>query len=128
MIDWESFTGFHEDHFRKFLEGPDGSTGTFDLLVRPVPETDQDAKSHFLRYQLSVPMPDREVIAWVRKGSDTLAKLRAIFGGSGGLDPDTLERLAETGVPLALRLAKRGTNDNRTFIEIEGFVALGWAP
>jgi hypothetical protein len=128
MIDWESFTGFHEDHFRKFLEGPDDSAGTFDLLVRPVPETDEDAKSHFLRYRLSVPMPDREVIAFIRRNSDTHAKLRAIFGGSGGLDPDTIARLGETGVPLALKLAKRATNDGRNFVEIDGFVALGWAP
>ena len=128
MIDWESFIGFHDDHFRKFLEGAEGATGTFDLLVRPEPQTAEDASAHFLRYRLSVPMPDREVIAWIRKDSDVLAKLRAIFGGSGGLDPGTITRLGETGVPLTLKLAKRRTNDDRTFIEIEGFVALGWAP
>ncbi|TAE74966.1 MAG: hypothetical protein EAZ84_10065 [Verrucomicrobia bacterium] len=128
QIDWESFLGFHDDHFRTFLEGPDKAEGTFDLLVKPEPETPEDATSHFLRYRLSVPMPDRDVVAWVRKDSDTLAKLRAIFSGSGGLDAATVNRLGETGVPLALRLAKRETNDGRSFVEVDGIVSLGWAP
>ena len=57
-----------------------------------------------------------------------MARLRGIFDGSGGFDQETLDRLAETGVPLVLALVKRNTNDGRSFVEIEDFVAVGWGP
>lgn len=128
MIDWDSFIGFHEDRFRKFLEAEPGPAAAFDLLVKPEAETEEDKASHFLRYRLTVPMPDREVVAWVRKDSAALAKLRAIFDGSGGFDEETITRLSDTGVPLTLTLAKRATNDGKTFVEIEEFRSVGWGP
>ncbi len=128
MIDWESFIGFHDDHFRKFLEGPAGKSGIFDLLVKPEPEQAGDGAAHFARYRLSVPMPGRETVAWIPKESVALARLRAIFDGSGGFDKATVDRLAETGVPLVLALEKKATNDGRDFIEIRDFVAIGWGP
>jgi hypothetical protein len=128
MIDWESFIGFHDDHFRKFLEGPVGKSGIFDLLVKPEPEEPGDAAALFVRYRLSVPMPNRETIAWIPRKSVPLARLKAIFDGSGGFDKATIDRLAGTGVPLVLALEKRPTNDGREFIEIKDFVAIGWGP
>jgi hypothetical protein len=128
-IDWESFIGFHDDHFRKFLEGPSGKSGIFDLLVKPEPEQPGDAAAHFVRIRLSVPMPGRESVAWIRKDSVALARLRAIFDGSGGFDKATVDKLlAETGVPLVLALVKRDTNDGRSFIEIDDLTAVGWGP
>ncbi len=74
-------------------------------------------------------MPGRESVAWIRKDSVALARLRAIFDGSGGFDKATVDKLlAETGVPLVLALVKRDTNDGRSFIEIEDFTAVGWGP
>lgn len=128
MIDWDSFVGFHEDHFRKFLEAPPGPGASFDLLVRPEAETAEDKASLFLRYRLTVPMPGREVVAWVRKSSDAHAKLLAIFDGSGGFDKETITRLSDTGVPLTLTLAKRTTHDGKSFVEIEEFRSIGWGP
>lgn len=128
MIDWESFIGFHDDHFRKFLEGPAGKSGIFDLLVKPEPEQAGEGAAHFVRFRLSVPMPGREAEAWIPKESVALARLRAIFDGSGGFDKATVDRLAETGVPLVLALEKKTTNDGRDFIEIRDFVAIGWGP
>lgn len=128
MIDWDSFIGFHEDHLRKFLDGPSPASGSFDLLVKPEAVTEQDDASHFLRYRLMVPMPGREVVAWVRKDSMALAKLRAIFDGSGGFDKETIARLSDTGVPLTLTLAKRANHDGTTFVEIEEFRSVGWGP
>ena len=128
MIDWDSFIGFHEDHLRKFLDGPSPASGSFDLLVKPEAVTEEDKASLFLRYRLMVPMPGREVVAWVRKGSDAHAKLLAIFDGSGGFDQETIARLSETGVPLTLTLAKRTTHDGKTFVEIEEFRSVGWGP
>ena len=40
----------------------------------------------------------------------------------------TVERLAETGVPVVLALEKKLTNDGRDFIEIKDVVAIGWGP
>ncbi len=128
MIDWESFIGFHDDHFRKFLEGPSGKSGIFDLLAKPEPDAADTAAAHFVRYRLRVPMPGRETVAWIPKESVALARLRAIFDGSGGFDRATVDRLAETGVPLVLALEKKTTNDGRDFIEIKDFVAIGWGP
>lgn len=128
MIDWESFIGFHDDHFRKFLEGPSGKSGIFDLLAKPEPDATDTAAAHFVRYRLTVPMPGRETVAWIPKESVALARLRAIFDGSGGFDKATVDRLAETGVPLVLALEKKTTNDGRDFIEIKDFVAIGWGP
>ena len=128
MIDWESFIGFHDDHFRKFLEGPSAKSGIFDLLVKPELDATDAPAAHFVRYRLTVPMPGRESVAWIPKESVALARLRAIFDGSGGFDKTTVERLAETGVPLVLALEKKTTNDGRDFIEIKDFVAIGWGP
>lgn len=128
MIDWESFIGFHDDHFRKFLEGPPGKSGIFDLLVKPDTATPDDPAAHFVRYRLSVPMPGRETVAWIPKESVALARLRAIFDGSGGFDKATVDQLMETGIPLVLALEKKKTNDGRDFIEIKDFVAIGWGP
>lgn len=128
MIDWESFIGFHDDHFRKFLEGPTGRSGIFDLLVKPEPEQAGDNAAYFVSYRLSVPMPGRETVAWIPKETVALARLRAIFDGSGGFDKATVERLAETGIPLVLALEKKLTNDGRDFIEIKDVVAIGWGP
>jgi hypothetical protein len=128
MIDWDSFIGFHEDHLRKFLEGPSPASGSFDLLVKPEAVTEQDEASLFLRYRLMVPMPGREVVAWVRKSSDAHAKLLAIFDGSGGFDQETIKRLSDTGVPLTLTLAKRATHDGKAFVEIEELRSVGWGP
>lgn len=128
MIDWESFIGFHDDHFRKFLEGPVGRSGIFDLLVKPEPEQAGDDTAFFVSYRLSVPMPDRETVAWIGKETVPRARLQAIFDGSGGFDKATVERLAETGIPLVLALEKKKTNDGRDFIEIKDVVAIGWGP
>jgi hypothetical protein len=73
-------------------------------------------------------MPGREAVAWIPKESVALARLRAIFDGSGGIDKATVDQLAETGVPLVLALEKKKSNDGREFIEIKDFVAVFWGP
>ncbi|WP_193214185.1 hypothetical protein [Luteolibacter marinus] len=124
MIDWESFVGFLDDHFRKFIEGPADRHAILDLFVKP-----GDESGLFFRYHLSVPMPGRECDAFIRKDSVAFARLRSVFDGSGGYDLETVNRMtASNGLPLVLALVKRETNDGRTFIEIEDFVAAGWAP
>ncbi|MCW1913793.1 hypothetical protein OJ996_09415 [Luteolibacter sp. GHJ8] len=127
-VDWEAFIGFHDDHFRKFAEGPAGRSGIFQLLVKPDP-AENEAGSHFQRFRLNVPMPDREQLAWVRKDSEALAKMRSVFGGTPNLDKASVEEmLAHQGVPLVLTLEKKETNDGRPIIEITGYVAFGWGP
>jgi hypothetical protein len=127
-VDWEAFVGFHDDHFRKFAEGPAGRSGIFQLLVKPDP-AENEAGSHFQRFRLTVPMPDREQLAWMKKDSVALAKLRAVFEGGPSLDKATVEEMvAHQGVPLVLALEKRETNDGKSFIEITDYVAFGWGP
>jgi hypothetical protein len=127
-VDWEAFIGFHDDHFRKFAEGPVGRSGIFQLLVKPDP-AENEAGLHFQRFRLNVPMPGREQLAWVRKDSEALAKMNSVFDGTPGLDKASVEEmLAHQGVPLVLALEKKATNDGRAIIEITGYVAFGWGP
>jgi hypothetical protein len=128
-VNWESFVNFHDDLFRKFIEGPPGKTGVFHVLVKPEPLAAGEAESHFVRYRLSVPMPKREQLAWMRKDSVALARLRGIFEGSGKMEKPVVDKLAATdGIPLVLSLAKREANDGQKFIEITDLVGLGWGP
>jgi hypothetical protein len=127
-VDWEAFVGFHDDHFRKFAEGPVGQTGIFQLLVKPDP-AENEAGSHFNRFRLAVPMPDREQLAWMRKDSVASVKLHAVFDGGPSLDKASVaEMVAHQGVPLVLALAKKETNDGRSIIEITDYIAFGWGP
>jgi hypothetical protein len=127
MIDWETFIGFHDDHFKKLLDGPVNARGQFDVLVKPEP--DSPDQPHFGRYRLRVPMPGRETVAWIRKDSMGLARLRALFEGSSGIDKPTIDQaVAEEGIPMVLTLVKRQTNDGRGYIEIEDFIAVSWDP
>lgn len=126
-VDWEAFVAFNDDHFRKLLVGPPDQSGILNLLVKP--ETGAEPSPHWTRYRLSVPMPDREATAWVRKDSVALAQLKSIFDGENGLNKETVDKLvAETGIPLRLAITKRRTNDGREFIEVTDMVAIGWAP
>jgi hypothetical protein len=125
-IDWEAFIGFHDDHFKKLLEGPVDQTTVVDLLVKP--ETGEEPSPYYTRYRLSVPMPGREATSWVPNNSVASARIRSVFDGAGGFDKATVDRLVEeTGVPLRLALTKRRTNDGREFLEVSDLVAVGWA-
>jgi hypothetical protein len=129
MVDWESFIGFHDDHFRSFVQGPAGRSGIFDLFIQPLPEQAGAAAAHFVRFRLGVPMPGREAEAWIPKESVALARLRAILDGSGGFDKATVDLLlAADGIPVVLALEKKSTNDGRDFLEIKDLVAIGWSP
>jgi hypothetical protein len=125
-IDWESFIAFNDDHFRNLLAGPADQSGILDLLVKP--ETGEEPSPHYSRYRLSVPMPDREATAWVRKDSVALARLKSVFDGVNGYDKSAVDAMvAESGVPLRLAVAKRRTNDGREYLEVVDLVAVGWA-
>jgi hypothetical protein len=125
-IDWEAFTGFHDDHFKKLLEGPVDQPRVLDLLVKP--ETGEEPSPHYTRFRLNVPMPGREATSWVRKDSVALARLKSVFDGAGGFDKATVDQLvAETGVPLRLAVTKRRTNDGQEYLEVVDLVAVGWA-
>ena len=127
-VDWEAFVGFHDDHFRKFAEGPVGRSGIFQLLVKPDPSENEEG-AHFQRFRLGVPMPDREQLAWMKKDAVGLAKLRAVFQGGPSLDKATVDKMVEgQGVPVVLALEKKETNDGKAFIEITDYVAFGWGP
>lgn len=128
-VNWESFVNFHDDLFRKFAAGPAEATGVFHVLVKPDPPATGEAESSFSRFKLSVPMAGREQLAWIRKDSVALAKLRGVFERSGQPDQELMDRLlSEEGLPFSLKLAKRQPNERQQFIEIIDFVAIGWLP
>ncbi len=127
-VDWESFVSFHDDQFWKFVQGPAGSSGIFYVLAHPEPAAAAATTMQLARYRLSVPMPGRSLSVWIRKGSVGFARLRSVFAGSDGFEENEINRLAETGVPVVLSLAKRQAADGRTFVEIEDLVAVGWGP
>lgn len=128
-VDWESFAGFSEDDFRKFSEGPVGASGVFHLIVRPDPPAESDAETFFLRFRLSVPMPNREQISWAARKSSVTPALRKIFDGEG---PYTREQVkdyvAKGGLPMVLGLEKKTNGSGQDFLEITEFISLGWGP
>lgn len=122
-VEWETFVGFYEDHFRHFIDGPADTTGAFDLLIWPADPPDE---GNSWRYQLRAPMPGRETVAYARKNYTASARLVALFNGADGIDKDSLKQFSRDGVPIALKLAKRSTADKRTYIEILEVISVGW--
>ena len=127
-VDWDSFIGFHDDQFWKFVQGPADHSGIYYVLVQPDQTASGTAAANFASYRLSVPMPGRSLSVWIRRDSVGFARLRSVFAGSGGFEEAEVRRLDKTGVPLVLALAKRHTADDHTFVEIEDVVAVGWGP
>ena len=124
---WESFVSFHDDLFQKFVDGPTDQHAILHLLVKPGAPTTPE--SSYRRFQLSVPMPGRNTEGYIRKDALALARLNSLFNGAGGYSKAIIDELIKAdGLPLILALVKRETNDGRSFIEIEDFVAAGWAP
>jgi len=121
-VDWEAFTGFHEDRFRKFVEGPAGSSGVFRVLVHREPPGAKDAASRHVRFRLSVPMPDREQVVWVARDSGELERIEAALG-----DPDAGPGAGGEGVPVVLGL-KKSVYSGKTYFEVSELVAIGWDP
>jgi hypothetical protein len=127
-IGWDSFLGFHEDHFKKLLDGPAGRSGIFELFVKAV---DGPENPHYERFELSVPMPGRKATAYARINSVALARLRAELGGSGSFDATMIETLNREvgGVPLVLALEKHEAPDGRgSYLVIVDLVAVQWGP
>ena len=128
-VNWENFINFHDDLFRKFTEGPPGTSGVFHVYVKPETPAPGDAESHFVRFRLSVPMPGREHTAFIRKDSVSLAVLKSNFEGSGEWNKEQADLMLKgTGGPATLKLSKRKTNDERSYIEIDELVGIGWKP
>ena len=129
-VNWENFINFHDDLFRKFAEGPAGSTGEFHVKIRPEPLQEGEAERLHARFRLSVPMPGREYLAYMRKDSVAMAVLRKNLDGSGEWNKEQVDLVIEEmgGIPVILKLAKRTTNDNRSYLEIEDLVAVTWSP
>lgn len=128
-VDWEAFISFYEDDFRKFAEGPVGTSGIFPLVVRPDPPAEGEAESHFMRFRVFPPLPNREQLAWVRKDSIVMPKLKAIFDGTGHLDVEKVkQQVAQGGIPMVLGLEKKANGVGQSFLEITKYEALGWGP
>ncbi|MCP5531562.1 MAG: hypothetical protein H7A49_02500 [Akkermansiaceae bacterium] len=117
LVDWESFVEFRDDRFRLFAEGPADHTGRFHLLVRK-PNAEQAVgteNEHFTTFLVEPPLPDRQRLAYVRKGSDPHTKLNAATAGDLFTAP-------------VLELAKRTTPDGKSYLEITRIVAGDWLP
>lgn len=127
-VDWESFIGFHDDQFWKFVQGSADHNGIFYVLVHQAQTDPSPVAENFASYRLSVPMPGRALLAWIRRDSVGFARMRSVFAGSGGFTQEEVRRLNETGVPVVLALAKHHAADGRAFVEIEDVVAVGWGP
>lgn len=117
QVDWETFIEFHDDLFKKFVTGPAGKSARFHLFVsQPPPEraaaTDND---FFSSYLLKPPMPDRGELAYVRKESDIHVRLESAF-----------QKL--TIATPVIEVAKRQTNDGKTYLEIVNIIAEDWMP
>jgi len=117
LIDWQAFVEFRDDQFKKFAEGPTDQIGRFHLIVRPIPEA-EDQKSgngHFASFLLDPPFPGRQQSAFVKKDSKAHATLIAGINPSGIYTP-------------VLEVAKRGTPDGKSFLEITRVTSPDWRP
>lgn len=128
-VDWEAFAAFHDDDFRKFYQGPVGSSGIFYVFLRPEPPATGEEESYFMRFRISVPMPNREQVAWVAKKSTVAPVLKRILAGEGTLNQEQVkEQLSRKGIPMVLGLEKKANGTGKDFLEITEFKALGWGP
>lgn len=117
LVDWESFVEFRDDRFRLFAEGPADQTARFHLLVRkPTPEQAEGTENeHFTTLMVEPPLPDRQRLVYVRKGTDTYQRLAAAISGDMITAP-------------VLELAKKTTPDGKSYLEITRIVASDWIP
>jgi hypothetical protein len=117
QVDWQTFVEFRDQLFQKFADGPTGQTGRFHLIVsEPPPERAATAvNEHFLSLVLNAPLNPTPHPAFVKKASEAAATLRAATPGDGFFTP-------------VLEVAKRGTADGKTYLEVIEVVASNWSP
>ncbi len=127
LVDWVSFNDFHRDSFKRFTEGPTDRRGTFRLLVKPA--TNESAESLFSPYVLSPPMPERQQVAWVRKGTLAEARLQTIFESRAGYSEEDFSNLMkQAGPPLIISLYKGENSQGDHFFQIDEIKGIGWIP
>lgn len=117
LVDWETFVEFHDDLFKRFAEGPPDQTGQFHLVVTQ-PPADRAARTeneHFVSFLVDPPAPDRQQLAYVKKGSSAQIHL---------------SKATESGAPFTpvLELAKKSSPDGKNYLEIVAVKADNWLP
>jgi hypothetical protein len=116
-VDWQAFVEFRDQLFQKFVEGPIGRTGRFHLIVsQPPPAAEVNrANEHFMSVVVNAPLNPTQQAAYVKKASEASATLRAATPADEFFTP-------------VLEIAKRGTPDGKTYLEILEVVASNWSP
>ncbi|MFT4177056.1 MAG: hypothetical protein QM627_10420 [Luteolibacter sp.] len=117
FVDWLTFVEFRDDRFTKFTEGPVGTSGVFHLIVS-IPEdiSAQPLNEHFVTYQISPPLPDREKNAYCRIGTGTFSMLQRTT------PEDAFSNLV-------LEVAKKASTDGKShYLEILNVRATDWRP
>ena len=90
---------------------------------------DTGADKEVAIFRLNPPMPGREQLARVRKGSTALTTLNKVFEEQQELDPEAFDQLvAARGLPLVVVLSNRTTGDGQSSLWIEDVTAVGWGP
>lgn len=116
-VDWESFTEFHDDRFKKFADGSAPGPEDFHLIARNTHYLGEpfEGIERYTTYRVDPPMADRGHYAFVATGSDIQKKLAMS---------------TENGMPFTpvLRLVKSKSPDGKAFIEITGITATDWRP
>lgn len=127
LVDWISFRDFHRDSFKRFTEGPADTRGSFRLLVKPARV--ENTESLFEPYVLSPPMPDRQQVAWVPKGTLADARLKTIFESRAGYSEEDFSKLMkQAGPPLVVSVYKGENSQGDHFFQIEEIDGIGWIP
>lgn len=117
LVDWETFVEFEDDLFKAFTAGPPGQSARFHLLVtRPSAERAAATENEFFTpYLLDPPMPGRGQLGYVRKNTDAQARLESAI------------RRRKVATPV-IEVAKRATNDGKTYLEVVKILADDWRP
>lgn len=117
LVDWEAFVEFRDHQFDAFAEGAAGQSGRFHLLAStPPPSRAANTENEsFASFLIGPPGAETARIAYVRKNTEAHT---------------TLASATKEGAVFApvLDVAKRGTADGKSYLEIVSVVAPRWLP
>jgi hypothetical protein len=117
LVDWESFVEFHDDLFKRFVDGPADQTAQFHLIASQ-PPADRAARTeneHFVSFLLDPPLPERQQLAYVKKGSGAQIQLSEATASGSPFTP-------------VLELARKTSPDGKNYLEILAVKADNWLP
>lgn len=127
LVDWELFTEYHDDRFRKFSKGKGKQKSVFHLLLNHTGQ--DDAQKHFAEFKITPPIPNRSQTAYVQNSSLVHQRLVEILENPAlsGAQEDR-EQSKTAGIPLILTISYHKNSQDQPYLLIDDIHAVSWGP